>query len=78
MTKLTELLTKRFVIRKSLIGKNVKVKCTFSDGKKVEYMHDEAYKIMKSKLDTMPCFKKYKSYTSTTNIPVVLRNKKLI
>ena len=36
MSKLTELLTKRFVIRKSLIGKNVKVKCTFSDGKKVE------------------------------------------
>ena len=78
MSKLTELLTKRFVIRKSLIGKNVKIKVTFSDGKKVEYLHDEAYKIMKPKLDTMNCFKKYKSYTSTTNIPVVLRDKKLV
>lgn len=72
------LTTKRFVIRKSLIGKNQIIKVEFKNGKTAEYNHDIAYKIMQDKLNEMPCFKKYKSYTSSTNLPVILRNKKLI
>lgn len=70
--------SKRFVIRKSLIGKNQIIEVEFKNGKTVTYNHDIAYEIMKSKLENMNCFKKYKSYTSSTNIPVVLRDKELV
>ncbi len=70
--------SKRFVLRKSLIGTNTTVEVTFKDGKKVEYKHDVAYEIMKSKLIDMPCWAKYKNYTCTNNIPVILRDKELV
>jgi len=53
--------SKRFVIRKSLIGKN--------------HNHDKVYEIMKDKLSSMNCFEKYKSYTSSTSVPVIVRDK---
>ena len=70
--------SKRFVIRKSLIGKNQVIEVTFKNGKQVTYNHDKVYDIMKSKLESMPCFEKYKSYTSSTSIPVILRDKELV
>ncbi len=70
--------SKRFVIRKSLIGKNQVIEVTFKNGKQVTYNHDVAYEIMKDKLEQMPCFEKYKSYTSSTSIPVILRDKELV
>ena len=78
MKNLNTLKSKRFVIRKSLIGKNVTIEFTNKKGDKYVYNHDKAYSIMKSKLENMPCFIKYKSYTATNNIPVVLRNKELV
>ena len=72
------LISKRFVIRKSLIGKNQIIEVTFKNGKQVTYNHDKVYEIMKGKLENMPCFQKYKSYTSSTSIPVVLRDKELV
>ena len=70
--------SKRFVLRKSLIGKKTIINVTFKDGKKVKYDHDKAYEVMKDKLEKMPCWEKYKNYTCTNNIPVVLRDKKLV
>ena len=70
--------SKRFVVRKSLIGKNQVITFTNKKGDKITYNHDKVYSIMKSKLETLPCWNKYKSYTATNNIPVVLRNKKLV
>ena len=70
--------SKRFVIRKSLIGKNQIIEVTFKSGKSFTYNHDKAYEVMKDKLENMNCFAKYKSYTSSTNIPVVLRDKQLV
>tara|TARA_Y100000385_G_scaffold274031_1_gene316642 strand:- start:240 stop:467 length:228 start_codon:yes stop_codon:yes gene_type:complete len=70
--------SKRFVVRKSLIGKNQVIEVTFKNGKKLKYNHDKVYDIMKSKLEQMPCFEKYKSYTSSTSIPVILRDKVII
>jgi hypothetical protein len=66
--------SKRFVIRKSLIGKNQIIEVTFKNGKQVTYNHDEVYEVMKSKLETMNCFLKYKSYTSSTSVPVSVRD----
>ena len=70
--------SKRFVVRKSLIGKNQIIEVTFKNGKQVTYNHDKVYDIMKSKLESMPCFEKYKSYTSSTSIPVILRDKVIL
>ena len=66
--------SKRFVIRKSLIGKNTTINVEFKNGKQVTYNHDKAYEIMKNTLNSLPCFIKYKSYTSSTNVPVSVRN----
>jgi predicted regulator of amino acid metabolism with ACT domain len=70
--------SKRFVIRKSLIGKNQVIEVTFKNGKTATYNHDLAFEIMKEKLEVMECFKKYKSYTSSSSIPVILRDKVII
>ena len=67
--------SKRFVIRKSLIGQPTIIQVTFKSGKKFKYNHDKVYNIMQNKLQNMPCFIKYKSYTSSTSVPVILRDK---
>ena len=70
--------SKRFVVRKSLIGKNQVIEFTNKKGDVVKYNHDVAYKFLKSTLDNLACFAKYSSYTATNNIPVALRGKELI
>ena len=70
--------SKRFVVRLSLVGKNQVIEFTNKKGNTVTYNHDKVYEIMKSKLNTLDCFKKYKSYTATNNIPLVLRDKELV
>ena len=70
--------SKRFVVRKSLIGKNQVITFTNKKGDEVTYNHDKVYEIMKSKLETLPCWTKYKSYTATNNIPLVCRNVEIL
>ena len=70
------LTTKRFVIRKSLIGKNTIITFTTNKGKKVSYNHDKVYNTHKDRFENMPCFAKYKSYTNTNNLPVFDRDMK--
>ena len=78
MTNSNVIESKRFVIRKSLIGKNQVITFTNKKGEIVKYNHDVAYNIMKSTLDNLACFIKYKSYTATNNIPTILRGKELV
>jgi|TARA_R100001129_G_C5233449_1_gene223262 hypothetical protein len=75
---MSNLKSKRFVVRKSLIGKNQTIEVTFKNGNSVTYNHDKVYSIMKENLNKLNCFEKYGSYTSSTNIPKVLRDKKLV
>jgi hypothetical protein len=75
---MNNLKSKRFVIRKSLIGKGIVIEFTNKKGITYTYNHDIAFNIMKTKLQSMNCFNKYKSYTATNNIPVVLRDKELV
>ena len=70
--------SKRFVVRKSLIGKNQVITFTTKKGDEVTYNHDIVYEIMKEKLTTLPCWEKYKSYTATNNLPTVLRGKEIL
>ena len=75
---MSNLISKRFVIRKSLINSNTIIEFTNKKGVTYTYNHDIAYNIMKDSLLNMPCFIKYKSYTATNNIPLVLRDKELV
>ena len=70
--------SKRFVVRMSLVGKNQMIEFTNKKGDTVTYNHDKVYEVMKSKLSTLPCWEKYKSYTSTSNIPMSVRNIELV
>ena len=63
-----KLTTKRFVIRKSLLGTNTIV--TFTNNKEVTftYDHDEIYSTYQEKFETMNCFQQYKSYTNSNTL----------
>ena len=75
---MSTLISKRFVVRQSLIGKNQTITVNFKNGKTVTYNHDKVYSIMKDTLTKLPCWLKYKSYTATNNIPVAIRGKELV
>ena len=64
---------KRFVIRKSLIGKGIIIEFVNKKGENVKYNHDDVYNTHKDRFDSMNCFAKYKSYTNTNNIPTFCR-----
>ena len=68
------LTTKRFVIRKSLIGKNTVITFTDKKQEKVSYNHDEVYNTHKKRFEQMNCFAKYKSYTNSNAIPAFCRD----
>jgi hypothetical protein len=70
--------SKRFVVRKSLLNTNTNITFTTKKGKQITYSHDKVFSIMKDTLTNLPCWLKYKSYTATNNIPLVLRDKELV
>ena len=72
--KVEVLKTKRFVIRKSLIGKNTVITFTNKKQENVSYNHDEVYNAHADKFNSMNCFQKYKSYTNTNAVPAFCRN----
>ena len=78
MSVVKTLKSKRFVVRKSLIGKNQIITFINKKGDEITYNHDKVYEVMKEKLETLPCWEKYKSYTATNNIPLVCRNVELV
>ena len=74
LKKVEELKTKRFVIRKSLIGKNTVITFTNKKQEIVSYNHDEVYNTHKVKFEEMNCFQKYKSYTNSNCVPKFCRD----
>ena len=74
VNKVVELKTKRFVIRKSLIGKNTVITFVNKKQETVTYNHDEVYNTHKERFNSMNCFEKYKSYTNSNAIPAFCRD----
>ena len=72
--KTNKLTTKRFVIRKSLIGTNTIVTFVNKKQETVSYDHDEIYSTFQEKFETMNCFQEYKSYTNSNTVPAFARN----
>ena len=77
MLKSNSITTKRFVIRKSLIGTNTIITFVNKKNETVSYNHDEVYNKHKARFDAMNCFDKYKSYTNSNNIPAFCRELQL-
>jgi hypothetical protein len=75
---MSNLISKRFVVRQSLIGKNQIIEVTFKNGKTFKYNHDKAFELMKDNLTKLNCWTKYKSYTSSTSIPKVLQSAEVL
>ena len=71
--KTNKLTTKRFVIRKSLIGQNKIITFTNKKGFKFTYDHDEIYTTFQEKFESMSCFQQYKSYTNSNTVPKFCR-----
>jgi len=71
--KTNKITTKRFVIRKSLLGTNTVI--TFTNKKDITftYDHDEIYSTFQEKFETMQCFQNYKSYTNSNTVPKFCR-----
>ena len=71
--KTNNLTTKRFVIRKSLLGTNTVI--TFTNNKDITftYDHDEIYSTYQQKFEEMQCFQNYKSYTNSNTVPKFCR-----
>ena len=75
--KLTSLTTKRFIIRKSLLGQNTHITFTNKKGDTITYDHDKVYNVNKERFESMNCFQKYKNYTNTNCMPAFCRDMKI-
>jgi hypothetical protein len=73
-TTKTSLTSKRFVIRKNLVGTNTVITFVNKKGVEITYDHDVVYNALKDKFDSMECFNKYKSYTNTNDLPTFVRS----
>ena len=67
--KTNKITTKRFVIRKSLIGTNTIIEFTNKKGDTFEYDHDEIFSKNQERFLSMKCFNEYGSYTNSNKIP---------
>ena len=74
MTNSNQITTKRFVIRKTLIGTNTIITFMNKKGDNVSYDHDTVYNAHQSRFESMNCFAKYKSYTNSNAMPAFCRN----
>ena len=66
--------TKRFVMRKSLIGNNTVITFTTKKGNTCSYDHDAVYSANQEKLEGMDCWHKYGNYTNSNNLPTWCRD----
>ena len=71
--KTNKLTTKRFVIRKSLLGTSTVITFTNKKDQTFTYDHDEIYSTFQEKFESMPCFQQYKSYTNSNTVPKFCR-----
>ena len=74
MSKLNSITTKRFVIRKTLIGTDTNITFTNKKGETYTYTHDEVYSTYQERFESMPCFQRYGNYTNSNAVPAFARH----
>ena len=65
--------SKRFVLRKSLIGTNTVITFKNKKGVTMKYNHDDVYSLNQEKIENMECWHKYGNYTNSNNLPTWAR-----
>jgi hypothetical protein len=73
MSTKNSITTKRFVIRKTLIGTDTTVSFTNKKGITYKYNHDEIYSTHQERFESMPCFQQYGNYTNSNAVPAFAR-----
>ena len=74
MSTKNSITTKRFVIRKTLIGTDTTITFTNKKGVTYKYNHDEIYSTHQERFESMPCFQQYGNYTNSNAVPAFARN----
>lgn len=74
MSNLNTITTKRFVIRKSLVGTDTNITFTNKKGETHTYNHDEVYSTYQERFESMPCFQQYGNYTNSNAVPAFARH----
>ena len=69
-----QLTKSRFVISKTLIGKQAIITFTNKKGITYTYDHDAVYAANQEKFETMNCFQQYGNYTNSNNLPTFARS----
>ena len=64
---------KRFVLSKSMVGKNLIIEVKTVKGKEFQYDHDAVYSLNQERLEAMECWHRYGNYTNSNNLPVWAR-----
>ena len=64
----------RFVISQNGIKNNQTIEFTNKKGEKFTYNQAVVFNQLKEKFESMNCWNKYKTYTSTNNLPLFVRN----
>ena len=67
------LTTKRFVIRKTLIGTNTIITFTNKKGITYKYDHYAIYSKLQERFESMHCFQQYGNYTNSNAVPAFAR-----
>ena len=67
------MIKKRFVLSKSMVGKNLIIEVKTVKGKEFKYDHDAVYSLNQERLEAMECWHKYGNYTNSNNLPVWAR-----
>ena len=68
-----KLTKKRFVISRTLIGKNAIITFTNKKNETYTYDHDAVYSANQERFETMNCFQQYGNYTNSNNLPTFAR-----
>ena len=74
MSTKNSITTKRFVIRKTLIGTDTNITFTNKKGVTYKYNHDEIYSTHQERFESMPCFQQYGNYTNSNTVPAFARH----
>ena len=70
---MTNVTKSRFVISKSLIGKELVITFTNKKGETYTYEHDSVYSANQERFESMNCFQQYGNYTNSNNLPTWAR-----
>jgi hypothetical protein len=66
--------SKRFVIRKSLIGQGKIIEMVDKAGTAFKYNHDYIFTVFKDRFESMPCWDKYNYYSQSNTMPKFIRD----